>query len=237
MKRKSYLIVSILLFASLSCGKRTDKMEYISGPQLQKLVQQAVSGNKEANEKLSLYDPGMIPLPQSFDVSKVDSFKIDKNKYYYSLLQFPDPSFNRLAVYDNTGRLLLLDKSLNGDISVVLEESDGMQFLKAVESFISKDALSIKRLSFYKLSPASVKLVFRSYYSLVAPNEIYSQDITSFLKDKIITKLTLPSSMAESSAKADTFNYDASFGKYISRNNYFDEIIRHQVTDFNISKL
>jgi hypothetical protein len=43
--------------------------------------------------------------------------------------------------------------------------------------------------------------------------------------------------MAESSAKVDTFKYDASFGKYISPNNYFDEIIRHQVTDFNISKL
>ncbi|MGE5683409.1 MAG: hypothetical protein ACM34K_21315 [Bacillota bacterium] len=231
-----FICVSILLNLNCSKNSNSETVASFNGNTIKSLASNAIKGDKGANQKLQLFDPGMIPVPQMPDNFIVDSLKIENKMFFYCLLQFPDPEYNRLAFYDNKGQLLLLDKSLNGELSLAFEDVEGVRNLQVVESFISKDALSLKRLSYYRLEPNLVRLSFRSFFTLAAPDAFFSQDITKINKDTIVTSISIPSKLAGNVASSDTFIYDNSFGKYISKKNIFNEVVKQQVNSFNISK-
>jgi hypothetical protein len=196
------------------------------------MVLQAVSGDKTANEALQgLIDLEDFPVNKGFNSLVADSFKTNGKRYYYVKLEYPNPVYNRYAVYNEKFNLLLLDKSLNGDMAIDFFVKDNMTFIKLAESFISKGALSLKRLSLYKVGSDNIKLVFRSYYSLNKPDAFFSQELGSITKDSITTEINVPEEV--SSVKKDKFVYSAKDERYVSSKNYFDRIIKQQVNSFD----
>ncbi|HEX2868597.1 MAG TPA: hypothetical protein VHO03_16270 [Ignavibacteriales bacterium] len=226
------IVIPILFILAVFAGCSKDgKSKQLTPGSLKEMVSLAISGDKSANDALQgLIDPG-LPVNKNYTAFAADSFKSNGQRYYYIMLQYANPVYNRFAVYNSKFNLLLLDKSLNGDMAMDYFVKDDNTFIKLAESFISKEALSLKRLSLYKVTPDAVRLVFRSYYSLNKPDAFFSQELGTISKDSIITEISVPETVSD--VKQDKFIYSPKEERYLSQNNYFDNIIKEQVKDFD----
>lgn len=232
-------LILIALLVLTSCGRkgenRTDKQ--LNGNELKSLVEKAVSGDRQANKLLSNIIDESFPVNRNFQRLVVDSIKINKeNHYYYVLLQYDNPAFNRFAVYDKDYNLYVLDKSLNGSISVNYMEKDDMNFIRVVESFLTKDIINLKRISLYKLEPESVKLAFRSFHTYSEPTLFLAQEFEWIMRDTIITTLSIPSRVSGGTIR-DTFVIDPKTNMYTSRINRFDMIVKSRVNSMEEGSL
>lgn len=225
-------IASVILIGCSSDGS-SDAAQPLNSARLRNLVKDASEGKKEANERLG----GLIDysLPVNKDYSKLitDSLHLQGGRtVFYVMLEYSNPAYNRFAIYDKDYKAYLIDKSLNGDMAFEVLKKDKFEFIKIVESFLSKDIISLKRLSLYRVDKYSAPLVFRSYISMMTPELFLSQEIDSVAADVITTELMLPAQF-ETLASKDTFYYDSKAGRYSSRSSRFDSLIRQQVKNFS----
>ncbi|MCU7491660.1 MAG: hypothetical protein ACM3UR_12060 [Bacteroidota bacterium] len=226
------IIIPLFLILVLAAGcSKDNKAKKLTTGNFKQLVVQAISGNEEANNALQGLVDQDLPVNTSYNTLLADSFKSNGQRYYYVMLEYSNPVYNRYAVYNSKFNLLLLDKSLNGDVAMDFFVKDDITFIKLAESFISKEALSIKRLSLYKVGQDNIKLAFRSFYSLNKPDAFFSQELGTITKDTIVTEISVPENV--STVKSDRFIYSPKDERYRSENNYFDKIIKQQVKDFN----
>lgn len=231
MKYYIILLFSVLLIAGCSKnGSSWSSKE--ANKSLRELTLSAISGNKQANTILSGLINTDLPVDKNYNALVIDSFKVNNNKYFYILLDYPNPFYNRFAVYDKQKNLLLLDKSLNGDLSVDMFNKDGMYFIKLVESFLSKDIISVKRLSIYKVEAGGVNLAMRTFYSMNRPDAFISQEITGITKDTITTSISAPGKLTDQTG--DVFIFSPSKGRYLSSSNIVDNLVKQQIRDFNM---
>lgn len=228
--KKIIIPLFIILVLASGCSK-DGKSKNLTPGNLKETVNKAISGEKDANNALQGLIDQDLPINTSYNTLVADSFKSNGQRYYYVKLEYSNPVYNRYAVFNSKFNLLLLDKSLNGDIALDFFVKDDITFIKLAESFISKEALSIKRLSLYKIGQDNVKLVFRSFYSLNKPDAFFSQELGTISKDTIVTEISAPENV--STVKGDKFVYSHKAERYISENNYFDKLIKQQVKDFN----
>ncbi|HEX2960594.1 MAG TPA: hypothetical protein VHO43_02320 [Ignavibacteriales bacterium] len=226
------IIIPLVLILVLTAGcSKDNKAKKLTTGNFKQLVVQAISGDEEANNALQGLVDQDLPVNTSYNTLLADSFKSNGQRYYYVMLEYSNPVYNRYAVYNSKFNLLLLDKSLNGDVAMDYFVKDDITFIKLAESFISKEALSIKRLSLYKVGQDNIKLAFRSFYSLNKPDAFFSQELGTITKDTIVTEISVPENV--STVKSDRFIYSPKDERYRSENNYFDKIIKQQVKDFN----
>lgn len=228
--KKIIIPLLLVLVLAAGCSKEGTSKKLTPG-NLKETVAQAISGNKEANSALQGLVDETLPFNSSYNTLTADSFKSNGQRYYYVMLEYSNPVYNRFAVYNSKFNLLLMDKSLNGDVAMDYFVKDDVTFIKLAESFISKEALSLKRLSLYKIGQDNVKLVFRSFYSLSKPDAFFSQELGTISKDSIVTEISVPENV--SMVKMDKFVYSPQKERYVSENNYFDNIIKQQVKDFD----
>lgn len=233
--KKLLLFLVVSIFAA-GCGNKNGSPESLNGTQLKILIDNAISGDTDAAARISMYDAEKLPLKSGYERINIDSIKTGDAKLYYALVQFSDPALNRFAIYDTQNRLLLLDKSLNGEIALDRETINGEKLIKTVESFISRDALSLKRISYYRPDVTASKLIFRTYLSLNTPNVLISQEISKFTMDTIYTALILPAELKDSTADNDTFILNKENGKFVSSKNKFDSLVKKYVMEYNIAQ-
>ena len=149
MKRiKLITIISILTIIGCFESKISEP-KVLSGNALQALVESAVNKDKKANDSLSNLIDFDVDNNIPYNSIKVDSFYLDSLKYFSVLIEHPNPLYNRLAIYDTATNCYLIDKSLNGKLSFEFIELQNLKLLKVIERFISKDTLSVARLSLY----------------------------------------------------------------------------------------
>lgn len=215
---------------SAGCSKDGNLKKLAPG-NFKELVTQAIAGDKDADKALQGLVDEDLPANTAYNALVADSFKSNGQRYYYVMLQYSNPVYNRFAVYNSSFNLLLLDKSLNGDLAMDYFVKDDITFIKIAESFISKEALSLKRLSLYKVGHDNIKLSFRSFYSLNKPDAFFSQELGTISKDTIVTEISVPENV--SMVKSDKFIYSPGKERYISEDSYFDNIIKQQVKDFD----
>ena len=113
---KSILFI-ITLFVLSGCSKKEKPVEEkLDGNILRTLVSEAINGIYSANQQLSDLIDYSLPIDSDYNSLIIDSLKLNNKTFYYVLLEFPDPEYNRFAVYDSSFSPQLLDKSLNGNI-------------------------------------------------------------------------------------------------------------------------
>lgn len=229
-------LVLITLLAGCK-GKSDLKLLTSEKPKdLRTLVNDAINGDIKANTQLSGLIDHSLPKNKDYNKLKIDSLRIDGKMFVYILLEYANPVYNRLAVYDRDLHLFLLDKSLNGDISFDIISEHGMQFIKIVESFLSKDIINIKRLSLYKIEPTKINLVFRTIISMNKPDAFFLQEVSSIDRDSIVTTIELPSKKKTVSQR-DVFRFSPADNSYKSRQNIFETEIRKQISDIKTPAL
>ncbi len=224
--KNCFLIFAMLAAVFSGCSKNSgnDKQK-ADGKFFRKIVISAVNGNITANDSLNKLIDFRLPVNFDYNDLKIDSLKNASGKTLYSvLLQYPNPVYNRFAVYDSAFNNYLIDKSLNGKISEESFSVKGLIFLKVSEQFTSKEIFELNRLSLYSISDTSVNLVFRAFTLMKSGNQEYTQKIDEITADRIKTTST-SSKYSQVRNKSDVFTFNYKSGKYESANDIFDKYI------------
>ena len=226
------LTVILTVIAIILPGCSSDNDKKIDSSKLRQTIVQAITGDYDANVKLQ----GMISPKQigksEYNQLTIDSFRIDKRSYYSVILEYPNPKLNLFAIYDEDLNLYLLDKSLNGNLSDEWVQMGIHNFVFVQERFLSKDVLSLDRLSIYEVKNKSANLIYRSLSRFVEGKEIAYQTVESLTKDLILTKMTgLEDKSLDN--QTDTFYFDANYNRYFSKWNLFNNYVKQKIKEFN----
>ena len=233
--KQVYLVFLLSLSTIFGCfnNEIIEEPKVLDGNGLQALVLNSINGDKKANDSLS----GLVDFKMDENISynylQVDSFYLDSIKYFSVLLEYPNPIYNRFAVYDSSANCFLIDKSLNGSLSFEVIELQDLKFIKVIEKFISKDTLSISRLSFYRKIDNSINLVYRSFAELKTLKSHFSQTINFISQDSIKTQIQVPKKY-KLNVKEDVFVFDSIEKKYRSNQSLFDSLVYREIADFNV---
>jgi hypothetical protein len=211
-------------------GKKNIKTYYSS--EIKQLIIKAINGNKEANLKLSNLIDLKIPLNSNYNLLQIDSVKIkDGKKRFLVLLEYSNPFYNRFAIYDSILTPFLIDKSLNGYITIDTSMINDGNIIQVNEDFTSKDTLQLTRTSFYLFTDSSANLAFRTFTKLIMPTNVFTQTISKVSPERIKTNLS-SQNQSEINGMLDIFTFDPFQKKYISPNPVFDYFVKRQVITF-----
>jgi len=226
---------AILAFVFSACSTSD---ENLNSAKLRSLVLQALDRNQEASVELKgLVDPKLISR-KDFNSIRIDSGLVNRKYYYSVLLEYFDPLLNRFAIYDDELRLYLIDKSLNGNLSVEWAEKDGRYFVFLQERFLTKDVLNLDRLSIYEVYDTTAGLVYRSVSRFVKDKNTSTQIIEKISADFLVTKISGKTDLKVIN-QADTFYFYPNSKKYLSSKNLFNNFVKQEIENFNwnITKL
>jgi hypothetical protein len=227
------IILALLSILAWSC-KNTIKerpKQFLTENSLKEIAEKAINGERIYNDTLGGLIDYSLPLNSGFNTLQVERIITPVNKTFFALLmEYPNPVYNRFAVYDSSLHLVLMDKALNGNIGLKTINLDNRQYIEINESFLSKDILGINRVSLFRIDSA-VTLVFRTFTKFSTPKNEYCQIITELSRERIITKL---SSIKRSllSNKSEIFMFDDKQKKYLSQGNIFINFIKAQDSAF-----
>lgn len=224
-----------ILIAAVNCSQRDydTKSERVDGKRLQLLIKNAIRGNDKSNFKLSGFLMSYTPPGENYNQLVIDSTVTSSGvKLYSVLLEFPNPLFNILAVYDENLNLYLQDNSLNGNIAATWETISDKQYLVTSENFISKDKIELSRLSLYSIDESNLSAVFRNFTRLKYSGKNFKQVINYVSNDKITTRITSNNSKKLKN-KTVIFNYNNSTQKYVSENDIFYNFVLEEVRNAN----
>ena len=229
---KIFLITLFTVLFTVSCNEQKNEVQQkVSGPALYKLVIDALWGSEKANYNLSELVKSNSPINAAYNQLTLDSIVTESSKkFYYVLIEYPNPLYNLLSVYDEYLNLYLHDNSLNGNIVAKWQTISAKQYLVASENFITKDFLKLSRLSLYRFIDGKFYLVFRSFNRFVNANNIYDQEIKNITDTSIVTRIT-SKSRSKLNNKTDTFTYNIKEHRYISNKNIFSNFVLNEISD------
>ena len=234
MNQKKILAAAIIALSVSGCAlfnRSNINIPNYNSQLIKELILKAVNGDTSANYLLGNLVNLNLPLMNNYNTLSVDSMTAGGKKYYLALISFPNPAYNRFAVYDSVLNLYLVDKSLNGYITDTVITINRKKFIKVSEDYLTKDILILNRLSLYQVNDTSAGLIFRTFTKLIEPKAEYDQIITGFSDDRIVTSLSNKIN-SPISGKSDVFIYNYSKLKYISPNNIFDKFVEAQINGF-----
>ena len=224
----------VLIFIAASCSDNTEVPEsgVVNGNMLQSLVSEAVSGSIGANRLLSGLIDDDVPERRDYNQIDIDSFYLEGRTFFSVIVEYPNPSLNLFAVYDQYLEFYILDKSLNGNITSRWKKLDDKNLILVSEKFISKDYLKLERLSIYSVDGISARILFRSLNKLEKGGKEYFQTVTFISNEYIITSIS-GSSQEGLTSRRDTFYCNTISGDYLSPNNYFSTFVKNQIENYD----
>jgi hypothetical protein len=201
------IIFTILTLAGLFLTSCSSDNEQIDKSVLEKLVTEAISGNPDANLKLQGLISDKHIGKKDYNQLFIDELKSGSDTYFSIILEYADPKLNLFAIYDDQMNLYLVDKSLNGYLNSKWLENGSKKFVLLQEQFLTKDVLSIERLSIYEIADKSAWLVYREPSRFVKDNNLAYQRVETINDDYILTKLTGTGNIL-GEIKVDTFYFN-----------------------------
>ena len=227
---KTLITILFIIALILNCSQQDTKTVYerINGSKLELLLKDAIQGNAISNFKLSGFLISYTPPGEKYNKLIIDStFTPTGIKLYSVLLEFPNPAFNVLAVYDESLNLYLQDNSLNGNIAVTWQTISEKQYLVASENFLTKDRIELSRLSLYNFIDSKLSLVFRSFTRIKEAEKIHEQNLIFLNEEKITTRIT--SGNKNLNNKTVTYDYNNKEQKYVNKNDIFHNFILGEI--------
>ena len=226
------IIIATLTILALTFSGCNSGNKEVDSSKLRTLITEAIAGDKDANEALKGLLSSKHFGKNNYNQLTINDFKLNDKQYYSVLLEYPDPTLNLFAIYDSELNFYLLDKSLNGNLSVEWVTSGKRLFVFLQERFLTKDVLSLDRLSIYEILDETASLVYRSLSRFVEDNDVSNQTIELITKAFIVTKV---SGLKDKSIdnQTDTFYYNIDTKKYLSKWNLFNKYVKQQIKEFS----
>lgn len=225
------LILIAVTAAFSGCASESD-IKPFSGKDLLQLVESASAGNEAINERLGNLFDLTLPVNTNWNTFFIDSLTAkNRLKFYFVVLESPNPVYSRFAVYDSLGHLYLLDKSLNGNLSVFTGQLDSIPYFRVTESFRTKDTLIVRRLNIYTYHLDTYALAFRSFIYYKENTVEREQYIESISLQAIKTKFRTEAK-SDFTYEGEIFTYDQTAQAYQSRYRYFDSMVVARISGF-----
>ncbi len=225
-----YCSVILLFFTGCNQHKPGKIAEAINGAKIKSLVIRAISADTTANDSLSGLINLFYPVDKNYNSLNIDSIKTESGKTLYTvLLVYPNPVYNKFAVYGTDLTPYILDNSLNGSLSLGSVILNGDKYIEIKESFYPKNNLILTRLSLYKIFPNSIKMVFRNFSELSEPGNEYYQQIVELSPDRIRTSINSKNNSIMTN-KGDIFLWNASKNEYISQDSVFYKFVTDKIS-------
>lgn len=227
-----FTIIFLLIYSSCQFIKN-ENINNLTKEKLEELIYSAVAGNKTSNDSLqNLFDLN-LPTPTEINDLFIDSLTFEGKKFYSVMIEFPNPIYNRFAVYDTSYKLYFLDKSLNGYLSLQKNNRKDFPYFLIKENFKTQNVIQLERKSIYLIEKDSVYLAFRNYTNYDDGKIILSQKIIDIQPDYIETNINAKNFVTKKNK--DLFFFDKELNKYISNSNnenalsiqtsYFDSLV------------
>lgn len=229
MRKFFFAVIALSALLFWECNSNDNQ---INQAELRKLIIEATAGDTNANARLQGLLSNRHIGRSDYNQLYIDTLNIGDTHYFSVLLEYFDPTLNLFAIYDNNLKFFLLDKSLNGYLSSEWIKMGDRKFVFVQERFLTKDVLSLDRLSIYEVNDESASLVFRSLSRFVKDNETCSQTVELIAKDKIQTKMQGLKD-ASLNEQNDIFYFDANTKKYLSKWNLFNNYVKQQIKEFS----
>jgi hypothetical protein len=227
------ITLSLLILLISGCEKKIieEPKPILTESILRDIFLKAMQGEREYNDSLSGLIDYSLPMNTNFNELKISKIVSPLNKTFFALTaEFPNPVYNRFAVYDSALHLILLDKSLTGKISLKTLNISNKQFIEVSESFLSKDIFQLNRMSLYGID-STVRLNFRTFTKFSTPKNQYYQLVTEITQESIKTNIT-STRRSFSGDKSETFSFNNDQRKYLSPKNIFNNLIKEQISNF-----
>jgi hypothetical protein len=228
---RKFFFTFITLSVLVSAGCSSDN-EHINQVELRKLIIEATAGDTDANEKLK----GLLSVKHigksDYNQLYIDSLNIGDRHYFSVLLEYFDPTLNLFAIYDDNLNFFLLDKSLNGYLSSEWIKMRDRKFVFVQERFLTKDVLSLDRLSIYEVFDTSASLIYRSLSQFNKDSNAVFQTVESITPNFILTNISGGNESA-GNILVDTFYFNSKSQNYISEKNMFNNYVKQEIGDFS----
>lgn len=228
MQKIFFALIAIPTILYFGCSTN----DQLNKTSLRKIIIEAIAGDVDANNKLQ----GMLSQKHlgrnDYNQLDIDSIVIDNRLYFSVILEYPDPTLNLFAIYDGDLNFYLMDKSLNGYLSSEFLKVGDRKFVFVQERFLTKDVLSIDRLSIYEIFDGSASLIYRGISRLGKDNIESFQTIEAITDDYILTKITGAQDNRINN-RIDTFYFSSATKKYSSRSDWFHNYVKQEVRDYN----
>ena len=225
MKIFSLIILCLIL---IGCSSEDNNL---NSAKLQSLVLSALKGDQKANQQLS----GLIDEVHfgriDFNQLSIDSSYMNRKYYYSLLLEYPEPALNLFAIYDDSQRFYLLDKSLNGNITVEWAQKETRNYCFVQERFLTKDVLSIDRLSMYLVQDTTAGLIYRELSRVVIEKDTVSHSVVNISDKKIVTRINSKTDLNINNI-TDTFYFNQLSSEYLSKTELFKNFVKREVQNF-----
>jgi len=229
MQKFFFTFIAVLVIVFSGCSSEG---EQINRSELHKLIIEATAGDTDANARLQ----GLLSTrhigKSDYNQLYIDSLYIGDKHFFSVLLEYFDPSLNLFAIYDSYLNLYLLDKSLNGYLSSEWAEKGERKFVLVQERFLTKDILTLDRLSIYEVFDSSAALIYRSLSQFKKDSIVCSQTVESITPNFILTKIDGIKD-SEINNQPDTFYFNSKSQNYISEKNIFNSYVKKEIGDFN----
>ena len=229
MRKIILLSITFTLLIFSACNSENGK---ITKSDLEQLITDAISGDQTASLKLNGLLSKKYLHKKDYNQIFVDELKTGNETYFSVILEYPDPSLNLFAIYDDDLNIYLVDKSLSGYLNSKWEQNGTNKYVFLQEQFLTKDVLSVDRFSIYELGDDTAWLVYRAPSRFVKNNNLAYQRVETITDDFILTKITgLGSKITD--MKVDTFYFNPKLKKYLSNNNLFENHINSEINNFD----
>lgn len=225
------IIIAILSILTITYSGCSSGDKEVDSTKLRTLITEAIAGDYDANESLKGLLSSKHTGKNDYNQLTIDDFKLNDKQYYSVVLEYPDPTLNLFAIYDSEFNFYLLDKSLNGNLSVEWATSGSRLFVFLQERFLTKDVLSLDRLSIYEVFDETASLIYRSLSRFAESNDISYQTVELITKTFIATKVTGLKDKAIDN-QTDTFYFNSNAKKYLSKWNLFNKYVKQQIREF-----
>ncbi len=233
---EGFILTGISLFFLLfctGCGENNKKVEVFKSKNFTSFLGKAMKGEKVFNDSLKGLIDLSIQQPEKYNKITFDSIIVKgKTKLYAVLIEFENPVYNRLAVYDSAYRLYLMDKSLNGYLSLTKGKMDTINYFEVIENFRSKDDINLKRINLYTVRGDRVELSWRNYIEYSEGKNFREQVIEAISAKSITTGIKVEPRLRLVDLK-DKFFFDSTSQKYESNKMVFNRLVDGWVAKYN----
>ncbi len=219
----------IYILAILALNGCTQEKKLFTVYSLHEVVLRAMRGDAIANDTLSQLFDLTIPVNPRYNAFLIDSFDTKFGKRVYTiLLEYPNPFYNRFAIYDSSLNLLLIDRSLNGNLTLAKLDQTAEHFLSVTESFRTKDNIKLERLSLYAVKRDSALLALRTFMKYDDSTNMVSQKLLNVSGSSIY--MVAAAEPAKLLVKRE-FHYslDTATHKFRSDNRPFEESVTNLI--------